>query len=137
MFVGHLCGMNRLHAIPLIPVFFALLSCVIAGEPSPTTAPTSGTGLEGVITISPTHGGPIREGEPESKPLPHMTFVVKQDDRTVAKFETDDQGRFQIPLAPGHYTVVAADPKLKFGNYGPFPVEVTAGKMTKAQLGLR
>ncbi len=62
-----------------------------------------------------------------------MTFVVKQDDRTVAKFETDDQGRFQIPLAPGHYTVAAADPKLKFGNYGPFPVEVTAGKMTKAQ----
>ena len=124
--------MNRLYALPMLPVFFALLSCVASAEPSPTPSLKSETGLEGVITTSPIHGGPIKQGEPESKPLPHMAFVVKQDDRTVAEFETDEQGRFRIPLAPGHYNVAAKDQRHKFGNYGPFPVEVTAGKMTQA-----
>lgn len=123
--------MNRFHALPLIPLFFAMLSCVVAAEPSSTPAPKSETGLEGVITISPPHGGPIREGEPESKPLSHIAFVVKQADRTVATFETDEQGHFRVPLAPGQYTVAAADQKQKF--YGPFPVEITAGKMTQAK----
>ena len=131
--MGHLGAMNRLYALPVIPVLIALLSCVVAADPSATPAPKSETGLEGVITTSPPHGGPIREGEAESKPLPHMAFIVKQDDRTVATFETDEQGRFQIPLAPGHYTVAAADQKGKLGNYGPFSVEVAAGKMTQAR----
>ena len=134
--MGHLETMNRFYALPLIPVFFALLSCVVAAEPSSTPAPKSETGLEGVISTSPPHGGPIRQGEPESKPLPHMDFVVKQDDRTVATFKTDEQGRFRIPLAPGHYTVTAADQKGTVGNYGPFPVEITA-EDDPGQVGLR
>ena len=125
--------MNRFYALPLIPLFLALFSCVVSAETSPTPSPKSETGLEGVITISPTHGGPIRQGEPESKPLPRTAFIVKQGDRIVATFETDEAGRFRIPLAPGNYNVLAADQKQKFGNYGPFPVEVTAGKMTQAR----
>lgn len=125
--------MSRLYVLPLIPVFFALFTCVASADASPTPSPRSETGLEGVITISPTHGGPMRQGEPESKPLPHKAFVVKQDDRTVAEFETDEQGRFRISLAPGHYSVAAKDQTQKFNRCGPFPVEVTAGKVTQAR----
>jgi len=124
--------MNRLYVVLMIPVCVALLSCVVFAEPPSSPSPKSETGLEGVITTSPTHGGPIKEGEPESKPLPNMAFVVKEGDRTVATFETDEQGHFRVALPAGHYNVVAADERHKFGNYGPFPVEVVAGKMTQA-----
>ena len=133
--------MHRMYLLPMMPVCLALLSCVVLAEPSSTASSNSETGLEGVITISPTHGGPIKQGEPESKPLPNVAFAVKEGDRTVATFKTDEQGRFRIPLPPGHYNVAAADQGHKFGKYGPFPVEVVAGKMTQAHwdcdIGLR
>ena len=130
--MSHVCYMSRFVVLPMIPVFLAMLSCVVFADYSSTASSKSETGLEGVITISPTHGGPIRQGEPESKPLPHVAFVVKEGDRIVAKFETDEQGRFRVPLPPGNYNVAARDQRQKFNKYGPFPVEVIAGKMTQA-----
>ncbi len=94
-------------------------------------SPKPETGLEGVVTISPTHGGPIREGEDASRPLPETAFVVRRGDAEVAKFTTDAQGRFRVPLPPGEYLVQAGDMKHKFGGWGPFPVRVEAGQMTK------
>jgi hypothetical protein len=124
--------MNRLHVLALIPVLFALAPCVALSETSPDAK--SDTGLEGVITISPTHGGPITPDEPVSKPLPKTVFVVQREDRSIAaEFETDEQGRFRISVPPGHYDVLAKDQKHKFGGHGPFPVDVVSGKMTAVQ----
>jgi hypothetical protein len=49
----------------------------------------------------------------------------------VTSFTTDDQGRFRVPLAPGHYTVSKEGKKRGIGRFGPFPVDVVAGQMTK------
>ena len=122
----HLGAMK--HLLPLLPVFFVLFVCVASAETSPT--PKAKTGIEGVITISPTHGGPSRRGEPESKPLPGVAFVVRQETREVTSFATDAEGRFSLSLPPGKYEVLARDQKYKFGGWGPFPVEVLADKMT-------
>src|SRR6266849_7253183 len=89
---------------------------------SPTPAPESGTGIEGVITLGPTHPGPVRPGMITSKPLANATFVVGNEKGAVATFTTDDQGRFRISLAPGHYTVSLKDKKGGIGRYGPFDV---------------
>ncbi len=103
-------------------------------QPSPTnpTSPSSGTGIEGAVVISPTHPGPIRQGAPESKPLPHTKFVVERagENKPVGSFTTDERGHFSLSLPPGHYTVVKEGGKGGIGNFGPFEVEVTAGKMT-------
>lgn len=84
-----------------------------------------------MITISPTHGGPIRQGEDSSRPMPNENFVVRKGTEEVARFTTDAEGRFQVALAPGDYVVLARDQQHKFGGWGPFPVKVEAGKMTK------
>jgi hypothetical protein len=127
--------MKYQHALPLLPLLLAALCCFAAAEPSPTPASPSdtGTGIEGLITISPTHGGPIKEGEDQSAPLPKTAFVVKQGDKTVTTFTTDAEGKFKLSLPPGHYSVLAADQTRKFGNWGPWPVDVAAGKMSKVQ----
>jgi hypothetical protein len=102
---------------------FALFS---AQTPSP-----SETGLEGVITISPTHPGPTREGIPNSGPLPGAVFVVENEKGVVTTFTTDDQGRFRVSLAPGHYTVRMKERQIR--RCGPFDVDVVEGKMTSVE----
>lgn len=100
-----------------------LLLCAL-----PSLALAQPSGITGSITISPVMGGPTRQGAPDAKPLPHAEFVVQQSGKTVATFETDAEGRFQVSLSPGHYTVTKKDAG-RMGSYGPFEVEVTAGKM--------
>ena len=82
------------------------------------------TGIEGVITVSPAQPGPARVGADASKPLPNTAFVVENEKGEVASFTTDDQGRFQISLLPGHYTISRKDWTANLGNYGPFEVDV-------------
>ncbi|MEO5722377.1 MAG: carboxypeptidase-like regulatory domain-containing protein [Chthoniobacterales bacterium] len=125
--------MKTLLALPLLPLCLALFACVVSAETSPSPA-AGKTGLEGVITISPTHGGPIREGEDSSKPLPNTAFIVRQGMEEVARFTTDAEGKYRVALPPGEYHVLARDQKHKFGGWGPFPVEVAADKMTTKNL---
>jgi len=110
---------------------FVLVSCFSSARPQPTPVPEPGTGIEGLITVSPIHGGPSRIGVPDSKPLANVTFLVENEKGSVASFTTDVEGRFQILLAPGHYRVSRKDAQPKVGRYGPFDVDVVAGQMTK------
>ena len=98
-------------------------------QPTPHTR----TGVEGVITVSPVHGGPARLGVPNSRPLTNTDFVVQNDKGPVTSFTTDDQGQFQVSLAPGHYTVSIKQRRGVIGRYGPFDVDVVAGQMTKVE----
>jgi hypothetical protein len=93
----------------------------------------SETGIEGVITISPTRPGPVRADAPSSQPLPNTAFMVESQKGEVTSFTTDDQGRFRTSLAPGHYKVSLKGRRSGVGHYGPFEVDVVAGKMTKVQ----
>jgi hypothetical protein len=89
--------------------------------------------VEGVITISPARPGPVRADEPASVPLAKATFAVENNGTEVASFTTDDQGRFQLSLQPGHYKVLLKGRKSGIGRFGPFEVDVTSGKMTNVQ----
>ena len=80
---------------------------------SASAQPSSEAGIEGVITMSPARPGPLRRGDPESKPLPDVGFVVQHEGKTVATFQTDDQGRFHVLLKPGHYTVPTRGSKIR------------------------
>lgn len=66
-------------------------------------------GLEGVISVSPTHSGPVRADGPSSAPLAGTEFVVRKGEETVTTFTTDAEGKFHVSLAPGHYTVSRAN----------------------------
>ena len=96
--------------------------------------PSAGeSGIEGVITISPANPGPIRADAAGSVPLGNAPFVVEKNNGEVTSFTTDDQGHFRALLAPGHYKVSIKARKSSIGHFGPFEVDVAAGKMTKVQ----
>ncbi|MEP6956399.1 MAG: carboxypeptidase-like regulatory domain-containing protein [Chthoniobacterales bacterium] len=117
----------------LFPLFVSLLCGVASAEPTATPESSLGgeTGIEGVITISPIVGGPLRQGAPNSKPLPDMAFVVRKGTEEVATFTTDAEGHYRVALPPGEYQVRGRDQKSRVGFWGPFPIVVDAGKMTR------
>jgi hypothetical protein len=119
----------RFPRFPIILGLLVMTACVCVGQ----TPSVVETGIEGVITISPTQPGPIRADSPGSKPLANAAFVVESEKGEVASFTTDNEGRFRIPLAPGHYRVSIKGKKGGIGRFGPFEVDVVPGKMTNVQ----
>ena len=125
--------MKKQHPRAMMFLFLSLFSCASLAETAPAVKIDSGSGIEGVISVSPIHGGPSRVGVPDSKPLANVTFVVANESGTVASFTTDDQGRFRVSLPPGHYTVSMKEKRSAIGRYGPFEVDVADDKVTKVQ----
>jgi hypothetical protein len=92
----------------------------------------SETGIEGVITLNPARPGPVRADSPVS-PLANTAFAVETQKGEIASFTTDNEGRFRLSLAPGHYKVSRKGRTTSIGRFGPFEVDVVAGQMTKVQ----
>ena len=83
--------------------------------------------------ISPAQPGPTRNDAPASKPLSDAAFVVENQKGEVTSFSTDGEGHFQKFLAPGHYKISLKGKTAGIGHYGPFEVDVVAGKMTQVE----
>jgi hypothetical protein len=97
------------------------------------TPPAGQSGIEGVITISPTNPGPVRIDAAGSMPLAKATFAVEKNNAEVTSFITDDQGRFRVSLPPGHYKISLKGRKSSIGRFGPFETDVAPGKMINVQ----
>src|SRR6266513_443586 len=94
--------MAHVHISIVGATLIALFSMTALATPPPDTS-----GIEGTIVVSPSRPGPIRKDEePSVAPVRNTQFVVKAGDATVKTFATDDEGRFQIALPPGHYIIV-------------------------------
>ena len=128
-----LFSMRKPYRLLTIVVLFALFCRAGLAQPPSTPKAESETGVEGVIVVSPIHGGPSKRGDPDSAPLANTEFLVVKENSAVASFKTDDQGRFRISLPAGHYTISRKEGKAAIGGYGPFEVEVTAGQMKRVQ----
>ena len=96
--------------------------------------PDRGTGIEGVITVSPTRPGPIRAGSdiPNAAPLPNAVFTIGNEKGIVRSSTTDSEGRFRVSLKPGHYVVTLAEHRFP-RPCGPFEIDVELAKMTKVE----
>jgi hypothetical protein len=115
--------------------YFRMFGAALVGLlPLAATAQTpspSASGIEGVISVSPSHGGPVRVDVPNTAAVATTKFVVKKENETVASFTTDAEGRFRISLPPGHY-IVAREDAGRIGRWR-FEVDVVAGEMKKVQ----
>ena len=109
---------------------FLIMSALFSPGQTPSGAET---GIEGVITISPTQAGPVRDDSPPSRPLANAAFAVENEKGQAASFTTDGQGHFRASVPPGHYKVSMKGKKSSIGRFGPFEVDVVAGKMTNVQ----
>jgi hypothetical protein len=113
---------------------FLLGLLLISFEPSQMSAQASplSTGIDGVVSVSPTHGGPVQAGEASSAPLANVTFEITSGAGATTTFTTDNAGYFRVSLSPGRYTIKKRDAK-KFPRCGPFDVEVTATGFNKVE----
>jgi hypothetical protein len=118
----------RFWKVPIILTFLVMCAGFLPGQ----TRAGSETGIEGVITINPARPGPIRADAPVS-PLANIDFAVENQKGEVASFTTDNDGRFRVSLAPGHYKISRKGRTSSIGRYGPFEVDVVAGQITKVQ----
>jgi hypothetical protein len=121
----------RVRVRSLLIAFAPLI--MSAGFLQGQTQSGSETGIEGIITISPTRAGPVRADAPSSRPLGNTALVAENQKGNVASFTTDENGHFRVPLVPGHYKVSLKERKSSIGRYGPFEVDVVVGQMTKVQ----
>jgi len=64
------------------------------------------TGIRGQVLMGPVTPGPQREGEPDEAPFSALFHVLDDEDVEVARFESDEDGRFEVALAPADYTIV-------------------------------
>ena len=113
---------------PLLLTLLLMCGNVTSGEePSLKDA----TGIEGIVTVSPTRPGPIRAGSENTSvaPLANAAFTIKSDTGTVTSFTTGADGRFHLLLPPGHYVVSLVQQRF-MRPCGPFEVDVVSGKMT-------
>jgi len=121
--------MAHVHISIVGATLIALFSMTAVATPPPGTS-----GIEGTIVVSPTRPGPIRKDEgPSVAPVRNAQFAIKAGDATVKTFTTDDEGRFQVALPPGHYVILREDPGARIGRWR-FEADVVASQMTKVNL---
>jgi hypothetical protein len=114
-------------------LFLALLLMNVTLSSGESEA-SRGTGIEGVVLVSPIRPGPIKKGSdvPDVAPLPGAVFSVANEKGAVTSFTTDGEGRFRLSLSPGHYVVSQAE-NLFPRPCGPFDIDVEPGKMTNVE----
>ena len=61
--------------------------------------------------VAPNRPGPVRKGSesPNAAPLPNARFTVTSDERVITTFTTDADGRFEVSLKPGRYSVLLTE----------------------------
>ncbi len=93
------------------------------GRQGPSIKPArhaAATGIQGEAVLWPI-APTSRPGEPDSRPVPNATIVVRRASGTeVFRQRADSLGRFHISLAPGSYVVSIASPNT--GNVMPRPI---------------
>lgn len=105
-----------------------LLLATCSAEPASTTS-----GVEGQVFIGPVCPV-VQEGqECADRPYQATLIVNNSNGREIVKVQTDEQGRFKIPLEPGEYILQPESP-----NVMPYAAEqvfvVEAGKFTQVNI---
>src|SRR5436305_14227740 len=101
----------RSQKLPWVLLFLIVSAAFCFGQ----AQSDSGTGVEGVITVSPVHPGPAREGVPSSAPFANTAFTVQNENGPVGSFITDNQGNFRSSRSRGHDTMSGKEPRSRGG----------------------
>jgi len=109
-------------------VLFSLLfltACSSATNPTPTNS-----GIEGQVLIGPMCPVVQVGQECPDQPYQAVLTVSSPQGEKIVQFQTDEKGRFKIPLAPGEYILHPESPNgMPFA--GEQTVRVEEGKFTQ------
>ena len=88
------------------------------------------SGIEGQVLIGPTCPVVVEGQDCANKPYQATLTVNSPNGRKIAQVQTDEEGRFKIPLAPGEYILHPESPNvMPFAGEQTFIVET--GKFTQ------
>ena len=113
--------------ILLVPILLLTLACGLFATPTPTDSGITGKALVGPMCPV------VREGEEcPDQPFQATITVKSLEGRKIVQFQTDEQGNFKVPLAPGEYILHPETPE---GRPLPFASEqqitVKPGEFTR------
>jgi hypothetical protein len=83
-----------------------IVSTVMTWEQLANGVGGAGTGIRGQVIRGPINPGPDIEGVINEEPFSASFSVLDSENNIVARFESDENGNFEVALAPGEYTVV-------------------------------
>jgi hypothetical protein len=121
-------------ALTLVLVGLALVACG-PGETASRT-PAQPSGIRGSVLLGPTCPGPVdpnETGEPCVTPYSAQLAILDSEGKVVTRVTSGADGRFQVDLPPGDYTVAPqnGDPVPTAPSQ---PVKVEAGRYTEIQI---
>jgi len=109
----------------LIGVMILVLATCSIYSPTPR-----GSGIEGQVLVGPMCPVVQQGQECPDQPFQATLTVINRDGVQIAQFQTDDQGRFSVPLVPGEYTLHPESPNgIPFAGDQSFIVET--GRFTQ------
>ena len=109
----------------LIGVLILVLATCSIYSPTPR-----GSGIEGQVLIGPMCPVIQQGQECPDQPYQATLTVLSRDGVQIAQFQTDEQGRFSIPLVPGEYVLHPESPNgIPFASDQSFVVET--GRFTQ------
>ena len=109
------------------PIVLLVLACGWFATPTPTDS-----GIAGKALVGPMCPVMIEGQECPDQPYQATITVNSLEGRKIVQFQTDEQGNFNVPLAPGEYILHPETPK---GMPYPFaddqPFVVLPGEFTR------
>ena len=101
--------------------------------PWEAAVPTSTSGIDGQVTLSPTCPGPQRVGQVCERPYQATISVLDGQGRVVTQIQSGADGRFHLPLPPGSYTLHPESPSM-LPRAADQVVTVSAGRFTQVTI---
>jgi hypothetical protein len=87
---------DSMRLIPSLTLMLLVTACAPCASSTPTDS-----GIEGRVLIGPVCPVVIQGQKCPDQPYQAFLTILKLNGRVETRFETDLQGHFQIPLAPG------------------------------------
>ena len=120
--------MTHIPLVIAVLLSLSTLACQMTttNESRSTNLDSTSTGLSGYTLIAAPCPGPLTDEPCPDQPLRASFEVLDAQNKVVARFESDDEGRFQLALPPGSYTIVpeASAPLFNARNqYRPVTVQ--------------
>jgi hypothetical protein len=118
----------------LRPIIVRCVLAAVLSTASTALADTPNSGIEGQVFIGPTCPVVV-EGSP-CPDRPYQATITILDSRgvRVRRFQTDEQGRFEIPLEPGTYTLVPEPSDILVPHADPESVRVREASYTEVTI---
>lgn len=120
-------------AVPAL--VFAGCQAILDPEIPPTPEPTPvRSGIRGVVMLGPTCEGATR-ASPCVEPYVARLVIVDAEDAVVAEITSGPDGRFEVLLPQGVYTILPVPPSQDPFPYGD-PVSVVVGEDEITEIGV-